>query len=134
MTEPQPFTPDEPAAPQRGQTRDELGRDVSEAQAESEAEESTFKSALKTMHPRFFFSMADGYPVVLKQFIQFCLLIVYPAWLFTVPFGLVVYYVGYAIIYPPLWLLFLPVRMYQKKYHPEEYAANRAKYAKKKKK
>ncbi len=34
--------------------------------------------------------------------------------------------------YPVLWLLFWPVRAHQKKNHPEEYAANRAKYKRKK--
>jgi hypothetical protein len=35
-------------------------------------------------------------------------------------------------VYPVLWLIFWPVRAHQTKRHPEEYAANRAKYAKKK--
>jgi YggT family protein len=36
----------------------------------------------------------------------------------------------YVTVYPLLWLLFWPVRAHQKRHHPEEYAANRAKYAK----
>ena len=31
----------------------------------------------------------------------------------------------YVTVYPVLWLLFWPLRAYQKKNHPEEYAANR---------
>ena len=31
--------------------------------------------------------MAEGYPVVLKQFIQFCLILIYPAWVFAVLVG-----------------------------------------------
>ena len=79
--------PDEPPPPVRGLTREERGRDVSEAQAEAEAETSTGKRLLKSMSPRFVLSMADGYPVVLKQFIQFCLILIYPAWLFGVLAG-----------------------------------------------
>ena len=39
------------------------------------------------MSPRFLLSMAEGYPVVLKQFIQFCLIIIYPGWVFVVIVG-----------------------------------------------
>jgi hypothetical protein len=122
----------EPPPPQRGLTREERGRDVSEAQAEVEAETSTVKKYLKSMSPRFVLSMADGYPVVIKQFLQFCLIIIYPAWVFAILAGAAVHALFYVTVYPVLWLLFWPVRAYQKKHHPEEYAANRAKYAKKK--
>jgi hypothetical protein len=129
---PQPSYPSEPPPPQRGLSREERGRDVSEAQAELEAETSKWKQFTGAMNPRFVLSMADGYPVVLKQFIQFCLIIIYPAWVFAVLCGGLVTLLFYVTIYPLLWLLFWPVRANQKKNHPEEYAANRAKYAKKK--
>jgi hypothetical protein len=131
MTAAQQPNPSEPPPPQRGLTLDERGRDVSEAQAEVEAEPSTVKKYLKSMSPRFVLSMADGYPVVIKQFLQFCLIIIYPAWVFGILAGAAVHALFYVTIYPMLWLLFWPVRAYQKKHHPEEYAANRAKYAKK---
>jgi len=129
VTAVQPPTPNEPPPPQRGQTREERGRDISEAQAEAEAETSKVKQYLKIMSPRYLFSMAEGYPVVLKQF---CLIIIYPAWVFGVLFGAVIHVLFYITVYPVLWLLFWPVRAHQKKHHPEEYAANRAKYKKKK--
>lgn len=132
MTAAQQPHPSEPPPPQRGLTRDERGRDVSDAQAEVEAEPSTVKKYLKSMSPRFVLSMADGYPVVIKQFLQFCLIIIYPAWVFGILAGAAVHALFYVTIYPMLWLLFWPVRAHQKKHHPEEYAANRAKYAKKK--
>ncbi len=72
-------------------------------------------------------SMSDGYPVVLKQFIQFCLIIIYPAWVFTVLFGAAMHLLFYITIYPVLWVLFWPVRAYQKKHHPEEYAESQRK-------
>ena len=72
MTAAQRPARNEPAPPQRGLTREERGRDVSEAQAEAEAETSTVKKYFKMMSPRYVLSMANGYPVVLKQFIQFC--------------------------------------------------------------
>ena len=88
---PPPLDPNEPPPPQRGQTREERGRDISEAQAEAEAETSKVKQYLKSMSPRYVLSMAEGYPVVLKQFIQFCLIIIYPAWVFGVLFGAVMH-------------------------------------------
>jgi hypothetical protein len=127
----QPSAPNEPPPPQRGLTRDERGRDVSGAQAEAEAETSKAKQYLKAMSPRFVWSMAEGYPMVLKQFIQFCLILIYPAWVFGVLFAAAMHALFYVTVYPVLWLLFWPVRAHQKKHHPEEYAANRAKYNKK---
>jgi hypothetical protein len=121
----------EPPRPQRGLTAEERGRDVSEAQAEMEAETSTVQKYLKSMSPRFVLSMADGYPVVLKQFIQFCLIIIYPAWVFGVLFAAAMHGLFYITVYPVLWLLFWPLRAYQKKNHPEEYEATRQKFAKK---
>jgi hypothetical protein len=132
MTSPQQPPASEPPPPQRGQTREERGRDVSEAQAELEAETSKWKQFTHAMSPRLVWSMADGYPVVLKQFIQFCLILIYPAWVFAVLCGGLVTLLFYVTVYPVLWLLFWPVRAYQKKNNPEEYAANRAKYKGKK--
>jgi Flp pilus assembly protein TadB len=132
MTTAQPPLPDEPPQPARGFTREERGRDISEAQAEMEAETSTVQKYLKAMSPRTLWSMAEGYPVVLKQFIQFCLIIIYPAWVFAVLFGAAMHLVFYVTVYPVLWLLFWPMRAYQKKHHPEEYEAVRRKHSKKK--
>lgn len=129
--DPQPV-PSEPPPPPRGLTREERGRDVSEAQAEVEAKTSKWQQFLHMMSPRLVWSMAEGYPVVLKQFIQFCLILIYPAWVFAVLVGGLFQLAFYVTVYPCLWLLFWPVRAHQKKNHPEEYAANRAKYANKK--
>lgn len=122
-----PPAADEPPPPQRGRTLEERGRDVSAAQAEVEAERSAVKKYLKAMHPKFVFSMAEGYPVVLKQFIQFCLILIYPAWIFTVLCGAALHALFYVTVYPVLWLLFWPMRAYQKKHHPEEYAESQRK-------
>lgn len=132
MTAAQQPHPSEPPPPQRGQTREERGRDVSEAQAEAEAETSKPKQFLHMMSPRLVWSMAEGYPVVLKQFIQFCLILIYPAWVFAVLVGGLFQLLFYVTVYPLLWLLFWPVRAHQKRTNPEEYAANRAKYKGKK--
>lgn len=132
MTAVQPQYPSGPPPPQRGQTRDERGRDISEAQAEAEAETSKVTRFLHMMSPRYVWSMAGGYPVVLTQFIQFCLIIIYPAWVFAVLAGAAVTGLFYITVYPVLWLLFWPVRADQKKNNPEEYAANRAEYKNKK--
>lgn len=119
--------PDEPQAPQRGQTRAELGRDISEAQAGAEAQTSAWKRLLHSMSPKFVWSMADGYPVVIKQFLQFCLVLIYPGWVAGVLFSMVAYGLFYVTVYPVLWLIFWPMRNYQKKHHPEEYAESQRK-------
>ena len=118
---------DEPAQPQRGQTREEHGRDISDAQAEAEAQTSKWQQMLHSMSPKLVWSMAEGYPVVIKQFIQFCLILIYPAWVFAVLAGMVAYGLFYITVYPVLWLLFWPMRAHQKKHHPEEYAESQRK-------
>ena len=123
MSSAQPPYPDEPAPPVRGLTREERGRDVSEAQAEAEAETSTGKRLLKSMSPRFVLSMADGYPVVIKQFLQFCLILIYPAWLFGVLAAAAIYYSVYGV----LWVVLSPLRLWMKKNRPEDYAASQRK-------
>jgi hypothetical protein len=124
MTSAQQHLPSEPPPPLRGLTREERPRDVSEAQAEVEAETSKWKQFTKAMSPRFVWSMAEGYPVVLKQLIQFCLIIIYPAWVFAVLCGGLITLLFYVTVLPVLWLIFWPARAYQKKNHPEEYAAS----------
>lgn len=123
MTSAQPPYPDEPAAPARGLTREERGRDISEAQAEVEAEPSVGKRLLKSMSPRFVWSMADGYPVGIKQFLQFCLILIYPAWLVGVLASAVMYFSVYGVF----WVLFAPIRLWMKKNRPEDYAASQRK-------
>jgi hypothetical protein len=130
------MTINEPPPPQRGLTREERGRDVSEAQAEAEAETSTPKKFLKLMSPRSVLSQAEGYPVVIKQFLQFCLILVYPAFVFAALFGLAFYYVvllpGYYVLLAVMWVVFWPLRVWQKKKNPEEYEEYRKNYWKKK--
>lgn len=123
MTNPSIPYPDEPPPPARGLTREERGRDVSGPQAEVEAQTSTGKRMLMSMNPRFLLSMADGYPVVIKQFLQFCLVLIYPAWVAGVLFSAVVYYTVYGV----LWVLFAPIRLWMKKNRPDEYAASQQK-------
>ena len=77
----------------------------------------------KSLSPRAVLSMADPYPVVLKQFVQFCLIIVYPAWVVGLLFGLAIYYSVYGV----LWVLFAPIRLWMKKNRPDEYAASQQK-------
>lgn len=136
MTAVQPPDPDEPPRPQRGLTREERGRDVSQAQAEAEAETSVPKKLLKWMSPRLVLSQADGYPVVIKQFLQLCLILIYPAWVFSALFMLAFYYVillpGYYLLLGVFWVLFWPLRMRLKKKDPEEYEEYKQKYWKRK--
>ncbi len=127
MTAAHPPAPNEPPPPLRGMTREERGRDISAAEAEAEAETSTVQKYLKVASPRYLFSMAEGYPVVLKQFIQFCLILIYPAWIFFIVVAAAMQALFYVTVYPVLWLLFWPMRAYQKKNHPEEYAESQRK-------
>ncbi|BBX44449.1 hypothetical protein GCM10009641_54290 [Mycobacterium cookii] len=113
----------EPPPPQRGLTREERGRDVSAAQAKAEAETSTGRRLLRSMSLPFVLSQAEGYPVVIKQFLQFCLILIYPAWIF----GVLVSALGYYAMYSVLWVVFWPVRAWMKKNRPEDYAASQLK-------
>ena len=81
------------------------------------------RGLLNSMHPKAFFAMADGYPVGVKQFLQFCLLLIYPGWLFAAPLCGAIYYAGYGV----LWVVFWPLRAWMKKNRPEEYAASQRK-------
>ncbi|OKH85630.1 hypothetical protein EB75_19870 [Mycobacterium sp. ST-F2] len=88
-----------------------------------EQKTSAGRGLLNSMHPKVFFSMADGYPVGVKQFLQFCLLLIYPGWLIAAPLCGAVYYAGYGV----LWVLFWPLRAWMKTNRPEEYAASQLK-------
>lgn len=91
--------------------------------APAEEKVSAGHGLLRSMHPKFFFSMADGYPVGVKQFLQFCLLLIYPGWLIAAPLCAAIYFTGYGV----LWVLFWPLRAWMKKNRPEEYAASQLK-------
>ena len=121
------FHPDEPAQPQRGLTREERGRDISAAQADAEGKQGPFARMWALMSPRLVWSMAEGYPVVLKQFIQFCLIIIYPAWVAGVLFSAALTALFYVTVYPVLWVLFWPMRAWMKKNRPQEYAESQRK-------
>jgi hypothetical protein len=114
---------EEPAAPQRGLTREERGRDVSQAQAQAEAETSTGRRLLRSMSLPFVLSQAQAYPVVIKQFLQFCLILIYPAWVVGALASAAIYYSVYSV----LWVVFWPVRAWMKTNRPEDYAASQKK-------
>lgn len=78
---------------------------------------------LGALHPRSVWSMADGYPVVVRQLLQLCLIIVYPAWVV----GLLVMLTFYGATYGLLWVLFWPLRMWMKRNRPDDYAASQLK-------
>ena len=126
MTTTEPAEPSEPAPPQRGLTRDERDS-AAQAAAEAGPKPSKAQQFLHAMSPRLVWSQADGYPVVIKQFLQFCLILIYPAWVFMVLLGGLLTLLFYVTIYPILWVLFWPIRASQKKNHPEEYAESQRK-------
>ena len=95
-----------------------------EPQVPAEPKVATGERLWKSLSPRAVMSMADGYPVVLKQFVQFCLVIVYPAWVVGILLSLAFYGVWYSV----LWVLFAPMRLWMKKNRPEEYAASQQKH------
>ncbi|MCV7216724.1 hypothetical protein H7J51_15685 [Mycobacterium crocinum] len=97
---------------------------TSEEPQEPEAPKvSTGRRLIASLSPRAVWSMADPYPVVLKQFVQFCLVIVYPAWVVGILVSVAFYFTGYAV----LWVLFAPIRLWMKKNRPDEYAASQLK-------
>jgi hypothetical protein len=113
---------DEPPPPQRGATRAERGSDASEPERKV-AEAGTWAGRLgAAANPKFLLSQADGYPAGVKQFLQFCLILIYPAWLFVVLIAWPVWLVGKACE-ALLMVLFWPVRARHKRKNPEEYAA-----------
>ena len=118
--------PTEPARPQRGLTAEERGRDVSPAQAQAEDAPSSSKRLAAMANPRFLLSQADGYPVGIKQFLQFCLILIYPGFLFFLLVAGVVVLVG-KVFYGVWWVLLSPLRLWMKKNRPEEYAASQRK-------
>ncbi|KAB7760658.1 hypothetical protein [Mycolicibacterium mucogenicum] len=89
----------------------------------TEQKSSPGRGLLASMHPKAFFAMADGYPVGVKQFLQFFLLLIYPGWLIAAPLCAAIYFTGYGL----LWILFWPLRAWMKKNRPEEYAASQLK-------
>ncbi len=71
------------------------------------------------MHPRFLLSLASGYPVGVKQFLWFCLILIYPAWLFAVLASAALYFT----VYGTLWVLFWPVGAWMKRNRPDDHGA-----------
>lgn len=114
---------DELAAPARGLIGEERGRDTSAAETEGEAKPGTLRRMFASMSPRFLWSVAEGNPPVLKQFVQFCLVLIYPAWVFM----LLVSALVYAVVYGVLWVVLWPARAWMKRNRPEEYAASQLK-------
>ncbi len=117
---------DEPARPQRGLTAEERGRDVSPEQAQVEAAPTTAGRIGAAAKPGFLLSQADGYPVAIKQFLQFCLILIYPAWLFAVLVMWAIYGVM-RVLYGIWWVLLTPLRLWMKRNRPEDYAASQRK-------
>jgi hypothetical protein len=116
---------EEPPPPQRGTSADERSPDVSAAQ-QNVADQRTWASRLAAAaNPKVLLSQAEGYPVGIKQFLQFCLILIYPAWLFLLLIAWPVWAV-FKVLEGVLWVLFWPVRAMHKKNNPEEYAAFQA--------
>ncbi|MFC8528875.1 hypothetical protein [Nocardia sp. NPDC057227] len=118
----------EPPRPQRGTTAAERGPDVSTAQQAVVDERSWARMAAAAANPKFLLSQAEGYPVGIKQFLQFCLILVYPAWLFVLVLFWPLWAVG-KVVEGILYVLFWPVRAMHKRNNPEEYAAFQAELA-----
>jgi YggT family protein len=112
----------EPPRPQRGATMAERGSDASEPERELAEAQSWAGKLGAAINPKFLLSQADGYPAGIKQFLQFCLILIYPAWLFMVLLAWPVWLVG-KILEAILMVLFWPVRARHKRKNPEEYAA-----------
>jgi hypothetical protein len=98
-----------------------------EAVAEPAPKKSAWRNLVEALHPKTVWQMSAGQPIVLKQFVQFCLIIVYPGWVLGILGCLVVYGLFYVTVYPVLWVLFWPVRAWMKKNRPDEYAASQLK-------
>ena len=113
---------EEPPRPQRGATAEERGRDVSIEQQELEDAGTRAERLGAAASPKFLLSQAEGYPPGIKQFLQVCLILIYPAWLVVVLIAWPLWVVGKAGEWV-LYALFWPIRARHKKNNPEEYAA-----------
>ena len=89
--------------------------------------QSGWRALVNALSPKTVWAMADGQPVVLKQFVQFCLIIVYPGWVLGILGCMLFYGLFYITVYPVLWVLFWPMRAWMKKNKPEEYAESQRK-------
>lgn len=112
----------EPPRPQRGATMAERGSDASEPERELAESRSWAGRLGAAIDPRFLLSQADGYPAGIKQFLQFCLVLIYPAWLLMVLLAWPVWLIG-KLFEGILMVVFWPVRARHKRNNPEEYAA-----------
>ncbi|WP_067689046.1 hypothetical protein [Nocardia jejuensis] len=119
------MTVPEPPRPQRGATADEREPDVSAAQQAVADQPSWARRAAAAANPKFLLSQAEGYPAGIKQFLQFCLILIYPAWLVLLVLFWPVWLIG-KLFEGILYVLFWPVRAMHKKNNPEEYAAFQA--------
>jgi YggT family protein len=116
---------EEPPPPQRGTTAAERGPDVSAQEKKLDESRTWTQFLVAALNPKLVLQQADGYPVGVKQFLQFCLIIVYPAWLALVLFAWVLW-PFFKLLEGLLWLAFWPVRAIHKKNNPEESAAHQA--------
>ncbi|MCZ4500070.1 MAG: hypothetical protein JWQ74_2625 [Marmoricola sp.] len=116
---------EEPAQPQRGTTAAERGPDISPHEQKLDESRTWTQFLVAALNPKLLLEQANGYPVGVKQFLQFCLIIVYPAWLVLILFAWVCWPVV-KLLEGLLWLAFWPVRAIHKKNNPEEYAAFQA--------
>lgn len=119
------MTIEEPPPPTRGQTAEERGPDLSPQEQKVASTRSGPRRLAAAANPRFLLSQADGYPVGIKQFLWFCLILVYPAWLFFLLLAAPVWLFS-KVAYGIVWVLFAPLRRWMKKNRPEDYAASQA--------
>lgn len=111
--------PGHPDQPRQSMTRDDIGA----AQDAAGDKPSTLNRMLAAMNPRVLLSTAESYPAGIKQFLQFCLILIYPAWVAGVALSMIVY----AAVYSMLWVAFWPARAWMKKNRPDDYAASQRK-------
>jgi hypothetical protein len=100
----------EPAKPQRGLTTDEMDSDASGPERDLAAATSLPQKLWILLKPSFLLSQASGYPAGIKQFLWFCLILIYPAWFFMVLVVYPIVWVVGKVLFGIFWVLFWPVR------------------------
>jgi hypothetical protein len=78
--------------------------------SEPPAEPSSGRVMLDAMNPRVLLSQANGLPVVIKQLVQTCLVLIYPVWALGVLLRAVVHFTVYYSVYYTVRVLLWPVR------------------------
>lgn len=118
------MTTQEPPRPRRGALVEDHGSAAGAPAQDADVPTTFPRLLIAAADPRLVLAQADGYPPGVKQFLQLCLILVYPAWLFLVLLAWPVYALT-RVLWSIWWVLATPLRRWMMKNRPEDYEASR---------